>query len=643
MMKTRITFFLLFLSNLFLTVSHAAISTSLQPIRNYYQMLDSLRRGWNTWDSRSMLTLMYLPESFALKVALVDENGSVAEDLRAGNQRQDAAIVHPYDHTFPGTYTEVDACWHGVSVKLRATSDDDRLIVVLTPTADNTSARGRLRITPEYAWRYTNDITGKDNIQRDPQGHFHFWPRDSHIHIYGRIAGQGLTYDEAQGYFCDASAPVLIYTGDSLSVSEAVSLLQSKKAEYDRECARYGENAELYRAIQTILSWDTVYDPGDNIVVSPVSRNWNLWWTNVKDFGGYILFNWDTYFASWMASEFSRELAYANAIEMTLAVDKCGFVPKSRSDHDSMTGDCSQPPVGSLAVWNIYQRFRERWFLELLYPRLLMWNRWWLEARQTDGLLCWGSNPKRMLFGERFTGSTTNAILESGLDNSTMYDGVKINPETWQLNLQDVGLTSLYVMDCHYLAMIARELSCKQDARELERRADTFRRNIQRFWCEEDGMFYNINSDDGSFNRRTSCTNFYVLLADAATPAQAKRIVEEHLLNENEFWGEWVIPMSPRNDPGYPDQNYWRGRIWGPTNFLVYLGLRRYHDDSVRTALVEKSRNLMLRGWRENGYIYENWNAITGAGGDRYNSECFYHWGALMGYMSLIEASHRLK
>jgi hypothetical protein len=606
------------------------------PVRHYYRMLDSLRTGWNTWDTRSMFTQLYLPEAFSVKVALVDGDGIVADDLRAGNPRKDAAYVHPYDHVIDNSYSEVDATWHGVSVKLRSTSEGDRLIMLLTPKNDNSASSGKLRIKAEYAWPNFNHITGRDRYSHDEVSSFHFETYDKHVKMDGGIIGEGLSYDDGC-YYCDAGSPVLIYTGKPLTVNEADNILKEKKLLFDGMCDQYGSNRELYRAIHSILSWDTIYDPGDNVVVTPVSRNWNLRWSMVPDYGGFVLFDWDTYFASFMFSKVSRELAYSNVVELTKSIDECGFVPKSRSDHDNLTSDCSQPPVGSMAVWNIYKRFGEKWLLELLYPRLLTWNKWWPEARQTDGLLCWGSNLVRIRLGERGSGSTNHAILESGLDNSSMYDEAKINPQTGQLNLQDVGLTSMYVMDCEYLALIAKELGHKKDARELEARASFFRKNIQRFWCEEDGMFYNINTDTGEFNRHTSATNFYVLLADAATKTQARRIVEEHLLNENEFWGEWVIPMSPKNDPAYKDQNYWRGRIWGPTNFLVYLGLRNYPDDTVRKALIDKSVKLMLKGWDAHGYIYENWNAITGEGGDRSNCDTFYHWGALMAFMALLE------
>ena len=68
-------------------------------------------------------------------------------------------------------------------------------------------------------------------------------------------------------------------------------------------------------------------------------------------------------------------------------------------------------------------------------------------------------------------------------------------------------------------------------------------------------------------------------------------MVKEHLLNPDEFYGEWMIPSIARNDPAFKDQDYWRGRIWGPMNFLVYLGLRNYDLPEARTVLADKSES----------------------------------------------------
>ena len=85
-------------------------------------------------------------------------------------------------------------------------------------------------------------------------------------------------------------------------------------------------------------------------------------------------------------------------------------------------------------------------------------------------------------------------------------------------------------------------------------------------------------------------------------------MVQEHYFNPREFYGEWVIPAIARNVPGYQDQDYWRGRIWGPMNFLVYLGMRNYDLGPARTDLAERSRKLLMKSWQSDRAVYENYN-----------------------------------
>lgn len=192
-------------------------------------------------------------------------------------------------------------------------------------------------------------------------------------------------------------------------------------------------------------------------------------------------------------------------------------------------------------------------------------------------------------------------------------------------------------MDCRNLALIAKELNRMDEFFELTERADMFSKNIQKLWCEEDGMFYNRDPRSGEFNKRTSPTNFYVMFAGAATQKQAKRIVNEHMFNPDEFGGNWLLPATPRNDPAFTDNNYWRGRIWAPLNFLVYLGIKNYDLPGETERLVINSKELLMKGWREGRYVFENYNSTSGDGDDVKNSDKFYHWGALLGYISILE------
>jgi putative isomerase len=91
-------------------------------------------------------------------------------------------------------------------------------------------------------------------------------------------------------------------------------------------------------------------------------------------------------------------------------------------------------------------------------------------------------------------------------------------------------------------------------------------------------------------------------------------MMAEHFYNPAEFWGEWILPTIARNDPAYVDQNYWRGRIWGPMNFLVYLSLRKYDLPQACKDLSEKSKQLLMKEWLENGHVYENYDGNTGEG-----------------------------
>jgi neutral trehalase len=233
--------------------------------------------------------------------------------------------------------------------------------------------------------------------------------------------------------------------------------------------------------------------------------------------------------------------------------------------------------------------------------------------------------------------NTVGGSLESGLDNTQMYDNVPFDTVRHVQMLNDVGLSSLYVMDCKLLAKIADELGRKADARELRGRAKEYGKNLEGLWDDKNGMFFNRRTDTKAFNPRTSPTNFYPMLAEVATQAQAERMVKEHLLNPEEFGGEWMIPTTPRNDPAFADNNYWRGRIWAPLNFLVYMGLRNYDLPEARKILTEKSKKLILQGWEKDGYVFENYNAVTGVGDDVRNSDKFYHWGALLSFIALME------
>jgi putative isomerase len=251
----------------------------------------------------------------------------------------------------------------------------------------------------------------------------------------------------------------------------------------------------------------------------------------------------------------------------------------------------------------------------------------------------WGSDPEAEPIDpdDAWRGTREGAFLESGLDNSPMYDDASYDPTTHRLMLGDVGLMSLYIADCDALAEIADTLGKAPEAKELRTRAGDYRAKLATMWDERSGIFLNRDLKTGTSSTRLSPTNFYPLLSRTASPQQVDRMIHEHLLNPDEFWGWWILPSIARNDPAFKDQNYWRGRVWGPMNYLVYLGLRNYDLPQVRREFAQKSMDLVQQEWYEKGHLHENYNSITGEGDDVTNSDSFYHWGALLGLIEWME------
>ena len=206
------------------------------------------------------------------------------------------------------------------------------------------------------------------------------------------------------------------------------------------------------------------------------------------------------------------------------------------------------------------------------------------------------------------------------------------------MELQVVGLNSLYIADCDALAEMAKILKRKKEEKELRRRAQRLRKRMAELWDEKTGLYLNRRTDTKKLSKKLSPTLFYPLLARIPNRKRSRRIVEEHFFNPEEFAGEWILPSISRNDKNFKKQRYWKGAIWPPLNFLTYLSLRKYHMKRAYEELAEKSRRLFLNEWKRKGYVSENYSSITGTGDDpRLSSDNFHSWGALFGIMAFVE------
>lgn len=586
--------------------------------------------GWNTWDTFHLTGYIRLPERVGLRIVFFDPR---TETLIEPARWEEVERIGP--HAGDGRYAEIRLKVQEHSIAVRLASDGGvALAHICAPEA--TTLRGA-------AVLYTIGQSESDRLSgyrlELVAGHAtaDLLPTSDPSTTLRTGPYVAFALDEP---VCVACLPA---GEEPPALAGALQVITRARDAYAAASLHGGGLLSgLPEAMMRVIRWNTIFAPQTDRICTPVSRNW------ATDYGGYVLFDWDTYFCAMMSSIEDPALAAMNARAITAEVTPRGFIPNVASPR-GRSGDRSQPPVGAWAVLKVALTTGDLSLVEELYPILLGWNRWWMTARDGngDGLLSWGADPEftadrdaTWLRGwagpheDKYTRQL--AMWESGLDNSPTFDSARYVPEAHTLDQDDVGLNSLYALDCEMLARMATRLGRNDEAAALSaERERVVARMQEMLWNEEAGIFMDWRWR-GEFTGRLAPTCFYPLLAGVATPEQAERMVHEHLLDEYEFWGEHVIPSIARNDPAFTHMRYWRGPIWGPMNYLVYEGLKRYHFDDVAAEFAARSAALFRGEWERYGWVCENYDALTSQR-TSVQSDPLYHWGALLAFVAVQE------
>ncbi len=566
--------------------------------------------GWNTWDVAHTNAAVHLPSGVRIIFGLYDlDTGEHRDhfDWRSGT-------VRPGHHSGDGRYATIVLRWHDLEFTVEYAADGDRLACRLSP--HNGHRNLLLSVEIDRAW---DDGLARTTMRATQPARDYNPP----------------PFDEDMLFFDFFESIVISVTFEAaMPTREAERLVNQQRnitlSESLRTDGWLGASAE---GLTRVINWNTIWEPGKGRICTPVSRDWCK-----GEFGHYVLFEWDTFFCAVMAGLYDPELAKANIRAILQEITPRGFIPNFGSARGA-SEDRSQPPVGAYSVLKLYRSGNlsgqgDRAFLVEVFGPLLRWHNWWMPNRDGngDGLLEWGSDPARSGFGgEVFT--LQAARYESGLDNSPMWDGVGFNERTHTMVIAAVGLNALYALDAWALAEIADIIGRDRDAARLRQEyADMAGRINADLWNEEAGIYQN-RFWNGRFSPVLSSTVFFPLLAGIVPPDRAERMVNTYLLDERHFWGEHVLPTIARSDPTFDDQDYWRGRVWGPHNYLVYEGLRRAGYREVAHEMARRSVNTFLAEWEKDGHVHENYDAISGYG----ESDPMYTWGALMAYTGIQE------
>jgi len=401
-------------------------------------------------------------------------------------------------------------------------------------------------------------------------------------------------------------------------------LLKEGKDEYvNKRVKADGMFSGAGESITNHLGWMTLLIPHTNITYVPAGRTW-AW-------KGWNLFEWDSFFNALLLSVENMNMAF-NELEGVFSTQYSdGNMPNYKGENGG-TRDRSQPPVGAFALWKIYLKSgKVKALLEKYYPQLTKWYSWWMDKSLTgkprrdgneDGFLEWGSDEKNLQF----------AKYESGMDDSPLWDNVKMRDETGTMDLNALDLNCLRAVDAECLSKMARELGYEQDYETYKNEYTKIKEMInEKMWDDKEGFYYDLYWN-GKLSNKKAASSFYPLIAGIASEERASLIVR-HMVNDREFWGEYILPTISRDDSSFSDQQYWRGTIWPPSNYLVYQGLKRYGYDELSGEFSKKSAKMFLNNYFKDGSCRENYNSMTGEGG----GEKFQSWGPLLALIAIEE------
>ena len=200
--------------------------------------------------------------------------------------------------------------------------------------------------------------------------------------------------------------------------------------------------------------------------------------------------------------------------------------------------------------------------------------------------------------GERFECSPQNIYLNaigddgftwtggaSGMDNTPRgRDSGGYGKILWIDAISQQALSARYIAEMEY------SLNNKNEAKKWIAKYDVLKKKINDlYWDKEDGFYYDVTIENRQPCRIKTMASYWPLLAQTASREQARSMVR-HLMNPEEFGGDYPTPTLARTDKNYNHQtgDYWRGGIWLPTTYMAIKAIEKYGYHDEADAIAEK-------------------------------------------------------
>ncbi|MER7673478.1 hypothetical protein ABTY61_34150 [Kitasatospora sp. NPDC096128] len=262
------------------------------------------------------------------------------------------------------------------------------------------------------------------------------------------------------------------------------------------------------------------------------------------------------------------------------------------------------PPVVARAVERVYRATGDNLWLRRVLPPTLAFFGWLREHRTSPGtglLEIYQPDESGLDSSPKYDGALGIEAAAEGAVRDAWHDAMRSlitayssparTPETplrarrlfvWN----DVLVNTVYADGLACLARLMRTAGANgraangRTADRLAAESGAIGAALMRHcWDETTGAFHDLDLVAGKRDGILTAGSLLPVLLDSVPEPAARRVIEQHLLNEREFWRPHPVPSvaatEPSYDPGFRTGAIFRGSSWINLNWYLYWGLRR--------------------------------------------------------------------
>ncbi len=361
---------------------------------------------------------------------------------------------------------------------------------------------------------------------------------------------------------------------------------------------------------------------------------------------------WDSCFHAIVMRHFNLDLAEKEMITLLGMVQEDGFLPHvifwdansfvrifNNFLHSSKNFNrLTQPPVVGISLEKIYNKSKDKQFLEKVLPLAKKYYLWLMKKRDidNDGLVSIihpfeagaDENPTfDKIYGLKHPNMFTiyYSLMKNLRDCKRFdWDLEKISKEGI-FNVKSVSFNCIHAQGLRSLSRLFSEIGNDKDARFFNKKANKTEKAVfKKCYDSSRGLFFDLAFKDEIMIPVITYFSLMPLILDNLDQRILGLIVDKHLTNPDEFWLPYPIPSVARNESSFsPNETIliWRGGTWINVNWFIFNGLKKHGYHDIAKEIFKKTLELVIKsGFRE------FYNPLSGEGLRTKN----YSWSTLI-------------